>query len=80
MKATGITRPVDPLGRVVIPVELRRSLGIKTDDLMEVFVEGEYIMIKKYESKCIFCGSGEDVVSLHDKNVCKKCIEEMKEL
>ena len=44
MKATGITRPVDPLGRVVIPVELRRSLGIKTDDLMEVFVEGEYIM------------------------------------
>ena len=75
MKATGITRPVDPLGRVVIPVELRRSLGIKTDDLMEVFVEGEYIMLKKYESKCIFCGSGE-----HDKNVCKKCIEEMKEL
>ena len=41
MKATGITRPVDPLGRVVIPVELRRSLGIKTDDLMEVVVEGE---------------------------------------
>ena len=80
MKATGITRPVDPLGRVVIPVELRRSLGIKTDDLMDVFVEGEYIRPKTYESKSIFCGCGEDVVSLHDKNVCKKCIEEMKEL
>ena len=80
MKATGKTRPVDPLGRVVIPVELRRSLGIKTDDLMEVFVEGEYIMLKKNEVKCIFCGSSEDVVSLHDKTVCKKCIEEMKNL
>ena len=80
MKATGITRPVDPLGRVVIPVELRRSLGIKTDDLMEVFVEGEYIMLKKNEIKCIFCGSSEDVVSLHDKTVGKKCIEEMKNL
>ena len=72
MKATGITRPVDPLGRVAVPVELRRSLGIKTDDLMEVFVEGEYIMLKKYESKCIFCGSGEDVVSLHDRSAMRK--------
>ena len=47
MKATGIVRPVDPLGRVVIPVELRRNLGIKTDDSLEVFVDGEYIMLKK---------------------------------
>lgn len=49
MKATGIVRPVDPLGRVVIPVELRRTLGIKTDDSLEVFVDGDYIMLKKYE-------------------------------
>ena len=47
MKATGIVRPVDPLGRVVIPVELRRTLGIKTDDSLEVFVDGDYIMLKK---------------------------------
>lgn len=56
MKATGITRPVDPLGRVVIPVELRRSLGIKTDDLMEVFVEGEYIMLMHILRKRRGCG------------------------
>ncbi len=80
MKATGITRPVDPLGRVVIPVELRRSLDIKTDDLLEVFVEGEYIMLKKNDPACVFCGSKEDVVSVHDKNVCKACIREMKNL
>ena len=78
MKATGIARPVDPLGRVVIPVELRRSLDIKTDELLEVFLEGEYIMLKKNEKKCIFCGSTEDIVDVRGKNVCNACIEEMK--
>ena len=76
MKATGIVRPVDPLGRVVIPVELRRTLGIKTDDSLEVFVDGDYIMLKKYEPACIFCGNAKDVVSVHGKNVCKDCFAE----
>ena len=80
MKATGIVRPVDPLGRVVIPVELRRTLGIKTDDSLEVFVDGDYIMLKKYEPACIFCGNAKDVVSVHGKNVCKDSLAEMKKL
>ena len=80
MKATGIARPVDPLGRVVIPVELRRSLDIKTDDLLEVFVEGEYIMLKKNEKKCMFCGGTEGIVEVREKNVCSACIEEMKNI
>ena len=80
MKATGIVRPVDPLGRVVIPVELRRNLGIKTDDSLEVFVDGEYIMLKKYEPACIFCGEVTDVKDIHGKIICSKCIEELKNL
>ena len=80
MKATGIVRPVDPLGRVVIPVELRRNLNIKTDDSLEVFVDGEYIMLKKYEPACIFCGNAKDVENIRGKNVCKDCLEEMKKL
>ena len=80
MKATGIVRPVDPLGRVVIPVELRRTLDIKTDDSLEVFVDGEYIMLKKYEPACIFCGNAKDVVSVRGKNVCKSCLAELKKL
>jgi transcriptional pleiotropic regulator of transition state genes len=80
MKETGILRPVDPLGRVVIPVELRRNLGIQTDDLLEVFVDGEYIMLKKNDPKCIFCGSTTDVVEVHDKTVCQNCIQDMKNL
>ena len=56
MKATGIVRPVDSLGRVVIPIELRRNLGINTDDSLEVFVDGQFIMLKKYAPPCTFCG------------------------
>ena len=78
MKATGIVRPVDPLGRVVIPIELRRTLNIETDDSLEVFVDGEYIMLKKYEPACIFCGDAKNVLNVRGKNICKKCLEEIK--
>ena len=78
MKATGIVRPVDPLGRVVIPVELRRTLGIKTDDSLEVFVDGDYIMLKKYEPACIFCGNAKDVITIRGKNVCAECLQQIK--
>ncbi len=80
MKATGIVRPVDALGRIVIPVEIRRNLGIKTEDSLEIFVDDQYIMLKKYEPSCIFCGEMNDVQTIHGKTVCAKCIEEMKKL
>ena len=80
MKATGIVRPVDPLGRVVIPVELRRTLNIKTDDSLEVFVDGDFIMLKKYEPACIFCGNAKDVENIHGKNVCRNCLDDLKKL
>lgn len=80
MKATGIVRPVDPLGRVVIPVELRRTLNINTDDSLEVFVDGDYIMLKKYEPACVFCGDAKEVVNVRGKNICKECLKEIKKL
>ncbi|ASS41712.1 AbrB family transcriptional regulator [Eubacterium minutum ATCC 700079] len=80
MKATGIVRPVDALGRIVIPVELRRTLNIKTDDSLEIYVEGQFIMLKKYEPSCVFCGSMDDIRTIHGKNVCTDCIREMKKL
>ena len=80
MKATGIVRPVDALGRIVIPVELRRTLNIKTDDSLEIYVEGQFIMLKKYEPSCVFCGSMDDIRTIHGKNVCIDCIREMKKL
>lgn len=80
MKTTGIVRPVDALGRIVIPVELRRNLGLNTDDLLEIFVDGGYIVLKKHEVSCIFCGSTEEIENIHGKNVCKKCLKELKNL
>ena len=80
MKATGIVRPVDPLGRVVIPVELRRNLGINTDDSLEVFVDGDFIMLKKYDPACMFCGNAKDVQNIPGKNICRTCLDELKSL
>ena len=80
MKATGIVRKVDELGRIVLPIELRRTLNVHIKDPLEIFVDGEYIMLKKYEPACIFCGNAKDVQSIHGKNVCVDCIEEVKNL
>ena len=80
MKATGIVRKVDELGRIVLPIELRRTLNIEIKDPLEIYVDGESIMLKKYQPACVFCGNVKDVVSIHGKNVCKTCIEEMKKL
>lgn len=77
MKATGIVRKVDELGRVVIPIELRNKFDIKVKDPIEIFVDSNAIVLKKYEPNCIFCGNSKDLVSYNDKLVCKKCIEKL---
>jgi transcriptional pleiotropic regulator of transition state genes len=77
MKATGIVRQLDPLGRVVLPIELRRSLSISEKDGLEIFVDEDKIILKKYAPGCIFCGSFEKVRYYKDKVVCQSCIEEM---
>ena len=78
MKSTGIVRKVDELGRVVIPIELRRNLDIDVKDALEIFVDGEQIVLKKYAQACIFCGQAKDVTSFKGKNICPECFEELK--
>jgi len=78
MKSTGIVRKVDELGRLVIPKELRRTLDIEEKDALEIYVEGEQIILKKYEPTCIFCGEGKDVLNYKGKNICKNCLEELR--
>ncbi|MDD2217519.1 MAG: AbrB/MazE/SpoVT family DNA-binding domain-containing protein [Eubacteriales bacterium] len=80
MKATGIVRKVDELGRIVLPIELRRTLDIEIKDPIEIFVDEEYILLKKYEPACIFCGNAKNVVSIKGRNVCGDCLKELKEL
>ena len=70
MKSTGIVRKVDELGRVVIPIELRRTLGIEQKDALEIYVDNEHIILKKYEPACIFCDNARDVETYKGKNIC----------
>ncbi|NLY55344.1 MAG: AbrB/MazE/SpoVT family DNA-binding domain-containing protein [Firmicutes bacterium] len=78
MKSTGIVRKVDELGRVVIPIELRRTLDIEERDSLEIYVDGEHIILKKYQPACIFCGNAKDVRTFMDKMICPDCLELMK--
>ena len=62
----------------IIPIELRRTLDIAEKDALEIYVDGEQIILKKYEPACIFCGDARDVVNYKGKNICKNCMEELK--
>lgn len=77
MKSTGVVRKVDELGRIVIPIELRRTMGIEEKDALEIYVDEEKIILKKYEPACIFCGNAEDVSNYKGKNICKNCLTEL---
>ena len=79
MKSTGIVRRVDELGRIVLPIELRRTLNIAEKDSLEIYVDGPSIVLKKYQPACIFCDDAKDVVSYKGKNICAKCLKELKE-
>lgn len=74
MKSTGVVRQLDTLGRIVLPIELRRTMDIGVKDMVEIFVENEQIILKKYHPCCIFCGDAREVAPFKGKLVCKKCI------
>jgi len=78
MKSTGIVRKVDELGRVVLPIELRRTLDIAEKDALEIYVDGSTILLKKYEPSCIFCDDAKDIVVYKGKNICPGCLKELK--
>lgn len=77
MKSTGIVRKVDELGRVVIPIELRRTLDIEEKDALEIYVDNDRIILRKYEPACVFCSNADEVTNFKGKNVCKDCLTSM---
>lgn len=77
MKSTGIVRKVDELGRIVLPIELRRTLDIAERDELEIYLDDDKVILKKYEPSCIFCGSSCGLVTYHGRNICMECIENM---
>ncbi|TLM72835.1 MAG: AbrB/MazE/SpoVT family DNA-binding domain-containing protein [Actinobacteria bacterium] len=78
MRDTGIVRKLDALGRIVIPMELRRTFGIDTGDPIRVFVDGDRIVLQKHEASCVFCGTTEGVGAVLERAVCTDCLAAIK--
>ena len=78
MKETGIVRCIDGLGRIVLPKEMRKCMNIDSGDELEIFVEKDCIVLKKYAPCCIFCGGEADVVNYRGKMICTNCAAELK--
>ena len=77
MKATGVVRAIDSLGRIVLPIEIRKNLDINDRDSLEIFVEDDKIILKKYQPACLFCGGAESIIHYKGKLICKSCLEEL---
>ena len=81
MKSTGIIRQVDKMGRVVIPKEIRDQLNIKNEvDSLEVFMQDDNIVLRKYRPACFFCDTLDELVNFKGYNVCVNCIEKLQKL
>ena len=80
MVSLGIIRRIDPLGRLVLPAKLRNMMQIEEQTPLEIFMDGNYIILKKYTPGCIFCGNGEGLKIFEGKRVCASCLIEIKDL
>ena len=78
MKSTGIIRNIDELGRIVIPKEMRTKMNIASSDPVEIYVDGDKIILTKYVDSCLVCGSDENLCSFKGKKICKTCVDEIK--
>lgn len=78
MKSTGMVRKVDELGRLVLPAEIRRNLGINEGDSMEIFTDESRIVLQKYQPACIFCNGADGIVTFNGNRICASCIEKLK--
>ncbi len=75
----GVIRRIDQLGRIVLPIELRRNLGIVEEkDALEIYIDNDAIVLKKYEPACVFCGNAKNVITFKAKNICSACVQELK--
>ncbi|MBQ8345852.1 MAG: AbrB/MazE/SpoVT family DNA-binding domain-containing protein [Clostridia bacterium] len=79
MKSTGVVRKVDELGRIVLPIEIRKVLDIKPRDAVEIFTDSDKIILQKYQPACVFCNQVDDIVYFNGKRICTACVEKMKQ-
>ena len=77
MKSVGVVRKIDALGRVVLPIEIRRNLNLANEDCVEIFVEGDSVILKRWNPTCVFCGSTEQTKVYKEKVICESCLNDI---
>jgi transcriptional pleiotropic regulator of transition state genes len=77
MKSTGIVRKLDDLGRIVLPVEIRRRFGLREGTYVEIEVDGDHIILSRMRELCVFCGRADDLLQFRDRRVCRPCTDEL---
>ena len=80
MKSTGMVRKIDELGRLVLPAEIRQNLDIQIKDAVEIFTDGERIVLQKYQPSCIFCSNLDDLTFFGNKRICRECLQKLREM
>lgn len=80
MNDTGIVRHIDDLGRIVLPMELRRTLGIHVKDPISISVDGERIILQKHHDSCAICGGGGEMLTVNDRAICPDCVAAVKRI
>ncbi|MBR6046265.1 MAG: AbrB/MazE/SpoVT family DNA-binding domain-containing protein [Ruminococcus sp.] len=78
MKSTGIVRKIDELGRIVLPIELRRTFDLNVKDSVEIYTDNDSIILKKFQRSCVFCGNPEFITEFKGRSVCAECLEGLK--
>ena len=80
LKSTGIVRRLDELGRIVLPIDLRRKMDVCDRDSLEIYTDGDMIVLKKYQPSCVFCSNAGNLTVYNGKNICSECLEAFAEL
>ena len=80
MKSTGMTRQIDELGRFVLPVEIRRTLGIELRDTLEIYTDNDRIILRKHSPACLFCDGTESILLFEGKRICRECLDKLKKI
>lgn len=79
MKSTGMVRKVDELGRIVLPIEIRKTMDIKVKDAIEIFTDNDRIILQKYHPACVFCNNADNIVFFNGKRICADCLDQIKD-
>lgn len=78
MKSTGFVKKIDELGRILIPKELRASMELDSKDALEMFVDGDRIVLQKYQPACIFCNNADNIIFFEGRRICTSCLSKLK--